>query len=149
MHAGYAKRRKALLAAGIALYEMKRESAGRRRQDARARQGSSARACTPRRSRSTAARVFVGSFNFDPRSARLNTEMGFVIDSPTLARRLADAFDERVPDNAYEVRLDEAGALQWIQRQGHPPVLHSEPGAGALKRALIWLLSLLPIEWLL
>jgi phosphatidylserine/phosphatidylglycerophosphate/cardiolipin synthase-like enzyme len=32
-------------------------------------------------------RVFVGSFNIDPRSVNLNTELGFVIDSPTLARQ--------------------------------------------------------------
>src|SRR5690348_11459113 len=28
------------------------------------------------------SRVFVGSFNFDPRSATLNTEMEFIIESP-------------------------------------------------------------------
>lgn len=38
-------------------------------------------------------RLFVGSFNFDPRSVRLNCEMGFLIDSPTLARRIEEAFD--------------------------------------------------------
>ena len=36
------------------------------------------------------ARIFVGSFNFDPRSAQLNTEMGFVIDSPALAVQIAE-----------------------------------------------------------
>lgn len=37
------------------------------------------------------ARVFVGSFNFDPRSARLNTELGFVIESRTMAQAIAEA----------------------------------------------------------
>jgi putative cardiolipin synthase len=31
------------------------------------------------------SRIFVGSFNFDPRSAGLNTEMGVVVESPRLA----------------------------------------------------------------
>ena len=43
------------------------------------------------------SRIFVGSFNFDQRSALLNTEMGLVIDSPTLAQRLAETFDTLVP----------------------------------------------------
>jgi phosphatidylserine/phosphatidylglycerophosphate/cardiolipin synthase-like enzyme len=34
--------------------------------------------------------VFIGSFNFDPRSARFNTELGFVIECPALAARIAD-----------------------------------------------------------
>lgn len=32
------------------------------------------------------SRVVIGSFNFDPRSAELNTELAFIIDSPALAR---------------------------------------------------------------
>lgn len=45
------------------------------------------------------ARIFIGSFNFDPRSARLNTEMGFVIESPrnrTAAERGARPANDRV-----------------------------------------------------
>lgn len=38
-------------------------------------------------------RAFSGSFNFDPRSALLNTERGFVIDCPVLARQIDQAFD--------------------------------------------------------
>src|SRR6056297_3190591 len=38
-------------------------------------------------------RIFIGSFNFDPRSASLNTEMGFLIDSPQIAASLAAALD--------------------------------------------------------
>jgi len=34
-------------------------------------------------------RLFMGSFNLHPRSANLNSEMGLVIDSPTLTRELA------------------------------------------------------------
>lgn len=57
------------------------------------------------------ARVFIGSFNFDPRSAELNTEMGFIIQSPALAGRIDTTFRSRVPTDAYEVRLSEGGPL--------------------------------------
>src|SRR6266487_4099318 len=63
------------------------------------------------------SRVFIGSFNFDPRSARLNTEMGFVIDSPALADAIAERFADEVPTRAYEVGLGETGALYWIDRR--------------------------------
>ena len=32
--------------------------------------------------------VFIGSFNFDPRSANLNTEMGVIINDPELLARI-------------------------------------------------------------
>jgi putative cardiolipin synthase len=93
------------------------------------------------------SRIFVGSFNFDPRSARLNTEMGVVLQSAALATRLSDTLDGLLPHEAYEVRLSsDGGALEWIEGD----VRHrSEPGAGLLQRLWIGFLSILPIEWLL
>jgi putative cardiolipin synthase len=95
--------------------------------------------------------IFVGSFNMDPRSSLLNTEMGLVIDSPTLATRLGEAFDRNVPLLAYEVRLAPGSdELQWVERTPTGQLLHdSEPGSGAWARFKVKLLSLLPIEWLL
>jgi putative cardiolipin synthase len=94
--------------------------------------------------------VFIGSFNFDPRSANLNTEMGFVINSPALAQRIAAAFASSVPANAYEVRLSGTGELYWIERREGEGVRHdTEPGTSFWQRAGVWFLSLLPIEWLL
>lgn len=40
---------------------------------------------------------FHRSFNFDPRSVLLNTEMGVLIDSPRMAGGLAAAFSEKYP----------------------------------------------------
>jgi putative cardiolipin synthase len=91
------------------------------------------------------SRIFVGSFNFDPRSARLNTEMGLVVESPALASRLSDALDRDLARNAYEVRLS-GGDLVWIDGNAR---LDSEPGTGVFKRLWIGFLSILPIEWLL
>jgi putative cardiolipin synthase len=96
------------------------------------------------------SRVFIGSFNFDPRSARLNTEMGFVIDSPALALAMADRLARHLPSRAYEVRLSEWGALQWLeQRDGREVVHEEEPGTSIWRRAAVSALSVLPIEWLL
>jgi putative cardiolipin synthase len=94
--------------------------------------------------------VFIGSFNFDPRSAKLNTEMGFVIESPVLAQKIDAAFNEAIPANAYEVRLSDAGKLYWLERRGGEVVRHdTEPGTSAIQRFGVRLLSTLPIEWLL
>ncbi|NML59868.1 phospholipase D family protein [Massilia sp. RP-1-19] len=96
------------------------------------------------------SRVFIGSFNFDPRSAKLNTEMGFVIDSPMLADRISKAFDHRIPVDAYQVRMSADRKLYWIERGGAIAVGHDvEPGTSFGQRAAVWLLSLLPIDWLL
>jgi putative cardiolipin synthase len=96
------------------------------------------------------ARAFIGSFNFDPRSARLNTELGFVIESPTLARRIHAAFRDSIPANAYEVRLSETGDVYWLDRQGGASVRHAtEPGTTAWQRLAVRILSLLPIEELM
>jgi putative cardiolipin synthase len=94
--------------------------------------------------------VFIGSFNFDPRSAHLNTEMGIVIESPALAQRIADAFDSRIPARAYKPRLDSSGEMHWIERREGSSVRHEiEPGTTRWQRLAVRLLSLLPIEWLL
>jgi putative cardiolipin synthase len=94
--------------------------------------------------------VFIGSFNFDPRSARLNTELGFVIDSPAMAQASADAFANRVPANAYRVRLGDSGALRWVEQTHDAEVVHDrEPGTGFWLRLAVRVMSMLPIEWLL
>ena len=94
--------------------------------------------------------MFVGSFNFDPRSARLNTEMGVVLESPTLARRLVVRLDNDLPSIAWEVRLRDDGALEWIERGPAGEVRYAEePQTSAMRRAWVRSLSVLPIDWLL
>lgn len=147
VHAGYAKRRKALLEMGVSLFEMRRTM----QQDTdNSLFGSSGSSLHAKTFAIDNKRVFIGSFNFDPRSARLNTELGFIIDSPELAQAIADIFATEVPARAYEVKLDNKGRLYWQENNRGEVIIHTtEPGTSGSQRAVIYLLSVLPIEWLL
>jgi putative cardiolipin synthase len=149
VHSGYTRRRKPLLEAGIRLFEMRPVS-----EVAPARRtgifGSSASSLHAKTFAVDRQRLFVGSFNFDPRSANLNTELGFVIESPRLAGVLADGFEVGIPERAYEVHLDEEGSLFWTETVEGETLRHDvEPETTALQRAFVVVLSLLPIESLL
>jgi putative cardiolipin synthase len=150
VHAGYAKRRCELVSAGVRLFELK-ASDGDAPGSARGFGSSSATRLHAKTFAVDGERVFVGSFNFDPRSARLNTEMGLVIDSRELAQRLATAFDREIPSIAYELRPSSAdGCVEWIQHAPAGEIRHAvEPGTSTLDRAMIRALSVLPIDWLL
>lgn len=150
VYSGYAKHRKSLLEAGITLYEMRPlspDTEGHKDVRLLGSSGSSLHAKTFSVDR---ARFFVGSFNFDPRSRKLNTELGFVIDSPVLAQTIERAFNDSIPANSYEVRLSEAGRPYWIERRGTEEIRYDQsPNTSVWLRAAVWFLSLLPIEWLL
>jgi putative cardiolipin synthase len=151
VHSGYAKWRKELIRAGITLYELKRLAP---RIVARKRRagliGSSTASLHAKTFAVDRSRIFIGSFNFDPRSANLNTELGFVIDSPVLARRLSAMFDEVVPLDAYEVALTDTGKLAWLERRDEEIIHHDiEPGTTVWQRLAVWILSKLPIDSLL
>jgi putative cardiolipin synthase len=154
VHAGYSKYRQDLLRGGARLYELKPKADSQRTRDDSERHGigdSSATGLHAKTFSVDRSRIFVGSFNLDPRSARLNTEMGVVIESPTLAGRLSTEFDSRIPRDAYEVRLAADGrSLEWIDRQGDQEIRYTtEPETQLMRRLWIDFLSLLPIEWLL
>jgi putative cardiolipin synthase len=97
-------------------------------------------------------RIFVGSFNFDQRSARLNTKMGVVIDSRVGATELAEIFERDVPDLAYRVQLAPDGqTLVWTEcdASGREIRYDVDPQTDWVKRLGVGLLSGLPIDWLL
>ena len=156
VHAFYAKRRKPLLEGGIKLYELRRLAPAVEREKnpglsgGAGVSGSSVSSLHAKTFSVDRARVFVGSFHFDPRSAELNTELGFVIDSTALAAQISATFDKEIAANAYEVRLSDTGELYWIERRGEESVRHdSEPGMSSCQRAGPCFVSVLPIEWLL
>lgn len=152
VHAGYVKWRKALLEAGIKLYEL-RPTEAELTGDTETDSSFTLSAGSSLHAKTTAMdgeRLFIGSFNFDPRSANLNTELGFIIESPELAQDLERVFEARVPGRAYEVLLDDQGDLVWIERSGELAVRHhDDPETSWWRRTWVWLLSLLPIDYFL
>lgn len=150
VHAGYAKWRRKLLASGVTLFELRRGSGPETAQAHAGPFGSSGSSLHAKTFGVDGSRAFVGSFNLDPRSASLNTEMGFVIESPVLALELDRRLTETMPESAYEVRLEADGKLVWLEQTGKGLLRHeTEPGTTAWKRATVRVLSWLPIDWLL
>lgn len=157
VHAGYAHWRKPMLESGVRLFELKGERAPTPK--SLFGSGESGSGTVPRASGSTLhaktfavdrKRIFVGSFNFDPRSANLNTELGFIVDSPNMARIIDDAFYAEIPAAAYELALGADGGLVWKERRDGKIIVHeTEPGTRWWQRAGIAFLGLLPIDWLL
>lgn len=143
VHGGYARYRRRLVAAGVRLFELK--PSGERGASILGSRGASlhTKACVI-----DGARAFVGSFNFDPRSAGLNTEMGAFVDCPALAREVEAEF-ERLASPAFSWALSlERGLLTWRgeDEAGAPLALHHEPDASLRRRLLAGLVRWLPIE---
>jgi putative cardiolipin synthase len=93
-------------------------------------------------------RVFIGSFNFDPRSAALNTEMGYLIDSPEIAANMAAALDD--VEDYYRVTFDDDGRIVWfLTRDETDEQFEVEPNTSAFQRAVVTFMSWLPVEWML
>ena len=163
VHAGYAPYRPELLQAGVKLYEAQPEenSASEDGEDKNIKSGGSGPDLGTRFSgggESVHAKtfaidnkiLFIGSFNFDPRSALLNCEMGFIIQSPELATELTKNMDSRVREHAYQVVEGADGKLNWIDHaDGRTFIYKKEPNTTAFERGMVWFLSKLPIEWLL
>ncbi|MDK9357155.1 MULTISPECIES: phospholipase D family protein [Lelliottia] len=150
VHAGYARWRKKLLRHGIELYELKPTQdfvPGLRDRGLTGNSGSSLHAKT---FSIDSQKVFIGSLNFDPRSTMLNTEMGFVIESETLARLIHRRFLKSRQHEAWQIRLDNFGRLNWVeQKDGEEIVLKKEPKTRFWQRVLVRLAWWLPVEWLL
>jgi len=152
VHSGYSKRRCRLARAGVQLFELKPTTAALDDDKAKAAKSSSSAASLHAKTYAAdAERIFVGSFNFDPRSALLNTEMGLVIASPTLAGRLVRSFDEVIPQNAYEVRTrNEGDCIEWIERTAGGEMRHeTEPETSWGRRLWVDFLGLFPLDWML
>lgn len=140
VHAGYARVRRALLRAGVELNEMRPEA--RVRGSATFHFGSGSGASLHAKAVVVDGRhVLLGSMNMDPRSRRLNTEVGLLLDSQAIAAEVAAVFEQGVrPDNAFRVMLPDAaagmsGLLRWLtQENGNEIVYRSEPLAGWWRR---------------
>lgn len=158
VHAGYANYRKALLDAGTELWELRPRpvvSAG----SSSVPFGSSRASLHAKTMVFDRRYVFVGSMNLDPRSVDLNTEIGAVIDSSTMATKAAEGFLAVLPDYAWQLQLVErqglfgsSSELIWLDASQTPPAVISdgaEPEAGLWRRFQAWFIGMLPVESLL
>lgn len=89
-------------------------------------------------------KVFIGSANLDPRSLRINTEMGLLVVSEELnsavRARFEPDFDEA---NAWRLQFDANDRIVWVSND---VVLTSQPSASFMQRIEDWFLAHLPIE---
>ena len=139
VHAVYGRHRKPLLEQGVELYEL------RPRYESMATDTEltlHSKVLTVDRQR-----TFVGSFNLDPRSLYLNTELGVAVDSERLATDMATSILDLLPDFAYKLRLSKRQRLEWVlQTGGVEEIITTEPQTSLWLRFRTWLTGLLPIE---
>ena len=153
-HEGYSDHRRALLKGGVQLFELKPAPGV---EMAASDVGASSGVSLHAKSFVVDQRyVFIGSLNMDQRSKLLNTEMGVVVDSPQLAKAVAEFFETATsPANAYHVVLGASDGshpteMHWqASKDGKDVDYDSEPDATLRKRTKVLLLKLLPIDGLL
>lgn len=151
-HAGYSRHRRNMLKAGVEVHELlTHPEVGLPKPSTRLH----TKAVVFDRQR-----VFVGTFNLDPRSAELNTEIGLVAESAPLAAEIAAFIEDGMrPGQSWRLAVcDPAttpapcrrGQLVWLGEGSQPPVAHyDEPQAGALSRMISRILAWFPIDPLL
>jgi len=141
VHAAYARYRKPLLTGGIELYELRPRFLSRNNIERIQLTLHSKVAVVDDK------RLFVGSFNLDPRSLYINTEMGIAVSSRGLSRTMRDSITETLPRHAYRLALGSKGRLEWhYNTQSGKRTAYREPHAGRWRRFSTWLMSFLPIE---
>ena len=141
VHLGYSRYRVEMLKMGVELYEL---SSSRVKHNKRVFHfGESLGRLHAKLVVIDRKQCFIGSMNFDPRSASLNTELGMVVDSPQLARELLRVIDLDRLQSAYRVRLKADGqSLEWLGAdEDGDVVLGSEPDASLWLRMKTWLLT--------
>jgi putative cardiolipin synthase len=140
----YGPYRKRILETGIDLYELRHDAAIKSEVDTppvvSGFVGLHSKASTVDRSR-----AYIGSFNLDPRSRNINTEMGILIDSPELAEELAQKIEYLMqPENSWRVQLDEKGKIIWVSGD---KILKRQPAQSLWQRLQDVFFKLFPKEY--
>lgn len=145
VHSGYAPYRKKILATGAKLYEAKYDTPTIEalRLDL---ENSEATLHTKAFVVDDKA-FFIGSFNFDPRSADINTELGVMVYSPKMIKSALKNTPQELNEHTYEVTLNHKKQLQWLDKsQDDVQALRPEPNTSAWNRFKVKILSLFPID---
>lgn len=89
-------------------------------------------------------KAFIGSMNFDPRSANLNTESGAFVHSPGLAEELARVMErDMLPENAWQVLMDEEGDLYWVNSDER---VDKQPARSSGQRVMDKIMKIVPAK---
>lgn len=140
VHGAYSKYRRRLLEGGVRLYELRPWANNLELQMI----GSMGASLHTKAFTVDGRLGFIGSFNFDPRSASLNTEMGVLFEQGELAAKMGREFDRQTASGtSYRLALDN-GRLCWVD--GEKDRLYRDPEAGLARRFLAWTTGLLPLE---
>jgi len=145
VHGGYAPSRKPLLRNGIKIYEV--------RPDADVPGSKYFAASGAKATLHTKAylvdrkEIFIGSFNFDPRSANINTESGVIIRSQKLADDFHNKVDGALARQTYEVFLNENDKLRWRgYEDGQEVIYKKEPQTSWGQRFMAGFMRIMPIR---
>lgn len=151
VHAGYGKYRKALLRAGVELYEMNKKLTRKQRKEKKGIGGSSKASLHAKSFVFDRKKVFIGSLNLDPRAVLHNTEIGVVLTSAGIANIMGDSFDRNIEQVTFRLELvkNENGTEKILWHglvDGKPQTFDVDPYTGFWLRFGIGFLSILPIE---
>ncbi|WP_372873323.1 phospholipase D family protein [Shewanella sp.] len=140
VHSGYQGYREALLRGGVSLYEVKATG----RKPSHSWKGSSRSSLHAKSFLLDNEAMFVGSFNFDPRSAWLNTEMGVWVEQGALNQQMQAWLPSFLTNNTFKLMLGDEGLYWKDLRSGE--LLYAEPQAGFWRRLMADFLSIIPLE---
>ena len=144
VHSGYARYRPQLIKGGVRLFEL--QPYGRASHISLF--GSSGTGLHTKAFVADERIGFIGSYNFDPRSASLNTEMGVLFDHSPLAKKMRELFAyETAPSMSYQLSLSEDGKLRWEgEAYGALRIYNREPETHWPRRLAVRLIAWLPIH---
>ena len=151
VNAHYANSRPELVDLGVELYEVKPHAASRELYCARPATSKAHLALHGKAAVFDRKTVFIGSFNLDPRSMNLDTEIVLVVQSPQLAAQFLDAFAiDFAPENAWRI-ADVVGTddVAWITQQPARPTVEPHDPASAWRRFMGSIWRILPGRGLL
>ncbi|MCP3869739.1 MAG: phospholipase D family protein [Gammaproteobacteria bacterium] len=149
VHSGYAKYRKALLKAGVELYEMKPDP--NQPEDDRSSDftGSSKASLHSKAFIFDQKYIFIGSLNLDPRSIKENTEIGVVLTAPELAMRIVPDINRAIEKIAFKLELktlnDGRERITWLEQDTNK-IHYVDPQTSFWQRFLVAVSGFLPIE---
>ena len=155
--AAYGHYREALVKNGVELYEIKAEKPDRHIK--KMFKGNSQNGLHAKIYMIDRRYLVVGSWNFDARSLKLNTEQVLIIESPDLCKKIAQLFNTITnPKDSYRVVTSNSipenerapfqeNSIGWVtQEEGKTKYYNFNPRASLTRRMLETLFSILPLD---